>query len=73
VRRLTGYEPFGCLAFGLAVEHQSPLAGEGEGIYFHPSFALHPRKQSDPLSRVDRSTLFIYFIVPTYLPMLELV
>jgi hypothetical protein len=45
----------------------------GAGIYFHPSFALHPRKQSDPLSRVDWSTLFIYFIVPTYLPTLELV
>jgi hypothetical protein len=73
MRRLSGYKPFCCLAFGSAAEHQSPLAGGGVGIYFHPSFALHPCKQTDPLSRVDRSTLFIYFIVPTYLPTLELV
>ena len=71
--RLTGYEPFCCLAFGLAAEHQSPSAGEGEGIYSHPFFALHPRKQTDPLSRVDWSTIFIYFIGSTYLPMSELV
>jgi hypothetical protein len=62
VRRLTGYKPFRCLAFGSAAEHQSPLAGEGEGIYSHPFFALHPHKQTDPLSQVDRSTIFIYFI-----------
>ncbi len=53
VRRLTGYEPFCCLAFGSAAEHQSPSAGEGEGIYSHPFFALHPRKQTDPLNQVD--------------------
>jgi hypothetical protein len=58
MRRLTGYEPLCCLAFGLAAEYQSPLAGEGEGIYFHPFFAFHPSKQTDPLSWVDRSTIF---------------
>jgi hypothetical protein len=73
MRRLTGYEPFCCLAFGSAAEHQSPLAGEGEGIYFHPFFALHPCKQTDPLSRVDWSTIFVYFIGSTYLFTLELV
>jgi hypothetical protein len=73
MRRLTGYELFCCLTFGSAAEHQSLLAGEGEGIYFHPFFALHPCKQTDPLSRVDRSTIFVYFIGSTYLPMLKLV
>jgi hypothetical protein len=29
-RRLSGYKPFCCLAFGLAAEHSSPLVGGGE-------------------------------------------
>jgi hypothetical protein len=73
VRRLTGYEPFRCLAFGSAAEHQSPSAGGGAGIYFHPTSALHPHELTDPLHRVDRSTLFVYFIGSTYLPTSELV
>ena len=56
-----GYKPFCCLAFGLAAEHQSPLAGEGAGIYFHPTSALHLQEPADPLLRVDRPTLIIYF------------
>jgi hypothetical protein len=68
-----GYKPFCCLAFGLAAEHQSPLAGRGVGIHFQPTSALHLHERSDPLLWVDRPTLFFYFIVPTYLPTLELV
>jgi hypothetical protein len=49
------------------------MAGEGEGIYFHPFFVLHPCKQTDPLSQVDWSTILVYFIGSTYLPMSELV
>jgi hypothetical protein len=73
VRRLTGYEPFCCLTFGSAAEHQSPSAGGGAGIYFHPTSALYPHELTDPLHRVDWSTLFIYFIGSTYLPTSELV
>jgi hypothetical protein len=40
-RSLSGYEPFRCLAFGSAGEHQSPSAGGGAGIYFCPTSALH--------------------------------
>jgi hypothetical protein len=61
MRRLTGYEPFCCLTFGLAVEHQTPLAGEGEGTYSHPTSALHLQELTDPLHWVDRYTLLIYF------------
>ncbi len=68
-----GYKPFRCLAFGLAAEHQSPSAGGGAGIYFHPTSALHLKECADPLHWVDRPTLFFYFIVPTYLPTSELV
>jgi hypothetical protein len=73
VRRLSGYKPFCCLTFGLAAEHQSPSAGGGAGIYFHPSFALQPRKHTDPLNWVNWSTLAIYFLVLPYLPTSELV
>jgi hypothetical protein len=73
MRRLTGHEPFCCLAFGSAAEHQLPLAGGGAGIYFHPTSALHLQERADPLLRVDWPTLFYYFNVPTYLPTLELV
>ncbi len=47
--RLSGYKPFRCLAFSSAAKHQSPLAGGGAGIYFHPSSALHPKKHTDLL------------------------
>jgi hypothetical protein len=73
MRRLTGYKPFCCLAFGSETEHQTPSAGEGAGIYFHPTSALHLQEYADPLLRVDQPSLFFYFIVPIYLPTLELV
>jgi hypothetical protein len=60
MRRLTGYKPFCCLAFGLAAEHQSPSAGEGEGIYSHPTSALYLQELTDSLHRVDWYTLLIY-------------
>jgi hypothetical protein len=71
-RSPSGYEPFCSLAFGLAAEHQSPLAGGGAGIYFHLSSATNAPQRTDPLHRVDWSTLVIYFLVPLYLPTLEL-
>jgi hypothetical protein len=73
VRRLIGYKPFCYLAFSLAVEHQTPSAGEGAGIYFHPTSALHLQELTDPLHRVDRYTLLIYLLVLPYLCTLELV
>jgi hypothetical protein len=73
MRRLTGYEPFCCLAFGSAAEYQLPSAGGGAGIYFHPTSALHLQERADPLLWVDRPTIFVYFIGSTYLPILELV
>jgi hypothetical protein len=72
-RSPSGYEPFCCLAFGLAVEHQSLSARGGAGIYFHLSSATHHQELTDPLNWVDRSTLIIYFLVPPYLPTLELI
>jgi hypothetical protein len=44
-----------------------------DGNYFHPSSALHPCKCTDPLHWVDRTSLGIYFLVPPYLPMLEII
>jgi hypothetical protein len=49
------------------------VGGGGAGIYFHPSSAIHPRKHTDPLNWVNQSTLVPYFLVPPYLPTLELV
>ncbi len=42
-------------------------------IYFHLSSATHHQELTDPLHWVDWSTLAINFLVPPYLPTLELI
>ncbi len=73
MRRLTGYEPFLLPRLWLGSGASIAIGGGGAGIDFHPTSALHLQKRADPLLRIDWPTLFFYFIVPTYLPMSELV
>jgi hypothetical protein len=72
-RSPSGYEPFCCLAFGSAAEHQSPsVGGEREFISVPPLPSIF-KNALIPLLRVDQPTTFVYFIGSTYLPTLELV
>jgi hypothetical protein len=73
MRRLTGWSPFAALpsAWQQSINHHW-LGREREFISIPPMPSIF-KNALIPLLWVDWPTLFIYFIVPTYLPTLELV